>query len=106
MPREESVKRLHVKHDGCIDASGPNRLVQVKTHFLFDQFTEESPMDTMPRYGLLACCVLLAYMLLDGQSGPFVHLIVAPALGLIGSLLLILVALASMHHFSRKGRDA
>ena len=63
-------------------------------------------MDKLLKYSLLACCILLAVMLLNAQSGPFIHLIVAPALGLVGSSVLILLALASLRRDSREGSDA
>ena len=50
----------------------------------------------MLKLSLLACCALLAFMLMNPQSGPFVHLIVAPALGVLGALLLILLGTGSL----------
>ena len=63
-------------------------------------------MDKLLKYGLLACCVLLTLMLLNVQSDPFSHLIVAPVLGLIGSTVLILLALATLRRNWREGSDA
>jgi hypothetical protein len=45
--------------------------------------------------GLLACLAALALMLMNHQSELFVSLIVAPAIGLIGCALLIIVAFRS-----------
>ena len=63
-------------------------------------------MDKLLKYGLLVCCVSLALMRLNAQSDPFSHLIVAPVLGLIGSAVLILLALATLRRDWREGSDA
>jgi ABC-type nickel/cobalt efflux system permease component RcnA len=56
--------------------------------------------------GLLACLAGLALMLMNHQSELFVSLIVAPAIGLIGCALLIIVALASIVRPAREFNGA
>lgn len=63
-------------------------------------------MDRILKIALLGCCMLLVYMLWSEQSGPFVHLIVAPAIGLLGSALLLLLAVGAMLHHAREFRVA
>ena len=51
---------------------------------------------TTLKLGLLACCAILAAMLMNQQRELFVSLFLAPAIGLIGCVLLIVVALGSI----------
>jgi ABC-type nickel/cobalt efflux system permease component RcnA len=56
--------------------------------------------------GLLGCLAALTLMLMNHQSELFVSLIVAPAIGLIGCALLIIVALASIVRPAREFNGA
>ena len=56
--------------------------------------------------GLLACLAGLALMLMNHQNELFVSLIVAPAIGLIGCALLIIVALGSLVRPAREFNGA
>ena len=63
-------------------------------------------MDRILKLGLLVCFAGLAFMLLQHQNELYVSLIVAPAVGLIGCALLILVALGSIVRPSREFNGA